>query len=185
MKKKILAITLALCLVFAMTSVAFAADKNTDVHLVVSDDAVSGGGSGTIATVDVTVPTKIVITAQPDTVVATVEQYSIKNNAKTSYIVLDALELTAAEAGNWTKAAYSETAFKALAYNTKQFAMRAKIGEGQYTDLNNKWTSINQNINAEDTLSVSLEALIPTQSQAINDVQIAKLVATISLSTAA
>lgn len=182
--KKTLSIILALCLVFTMTSVAFAADKETAVKLVVSDDT-TGGGAGTIATVDVEVPEAIVITAQKDTVVATVEDYTIANKAKTSYIVLDALELTAAGTDGWTKAAYNEAAFKALAYNTKQFAMQAKIGEGSYTDLNSKWSNIAQNINAEETLTVSLQALIPTQSAAINNTQIAKLVATISLSQAA
>lgn len=183
--KKFLSIALTLCLVFAMTSVAFAADKTTPVNLVVSDDSTGGSGSGALATVDVTVPESIVITAQKGTVVATVDDYTIQNNANISYVVLDSLELSAAGNAGWTKEAYNEAKFKNYATGTKKFAMQAKVGEATtYKDLNSKLSSISQNIMHNTTLTVSLQALIPSQSVAIESQQIANLVATISLSTA-
>lgn len=196
MKKKILAITLALCLVFAMTSLAFAGNVdsssgagNTNVNLTVSAGGEGGsggegggsgtGGGGAVASIDVSVPENITITAQAGTVVATVGAYTITNNADIGQVKLVSLELNA-ETG-WTKEAYVENTFKDYAAGTKKFAMQAKVSGDTYTDLNSKWDNINAAILHNASQTVELQALIPAQSQAITSEKIATLVATISL----
>ena len=195
MKKKILAITLALCLVFAMTSVAFAADVqitgnngSAPVKLVIESSAseppTGGGGAGSDepiivspTSLNVTISEKVTITANNTGVNAS--DFTVTNNTETTAVTIDKLSLADAGTAGWTKAAYDETAFEGYAVGAKKYALKAKIDVDSH-DLYTDWENVDKVLAANGgDATVTFDALISQVTAAVSEVQIGSLTVTL------
>lgn len=188
--KKTLSIILALCLVFTMTSVAFAADTtlsgnsgSAPVVLVIdqSADTPSGGDEPIIitpTTLSVTISEKVTITADSNGVSAS--DFTVTNNTTGSAVTIDKLALADEGNAGWTKAAYDKDAFAGYAVGAKKYALKAKIGSTKSHDLYTDWTNVAEELSVNGgTATVTFDALVSQVSAAVSEVQIGTLTVTL------
>lgn len=196
MKKKILAITLALCLVFAMTSVAFAANTviessnngSAPVKLVIEESAsespVGGGGDEPIIVspdaLSFEISEKVLITADDQGV--SVNDFQVINKSTSAAVVIDELSLADAGTAGWTKAAYDTETFKGYAVGAKKYALQANFdGDNNYHDLYTDWTNVGKELSANGgEATVQFQALLTQVTAAVSEVEIGSLTVTLA-----
>lgn len=194
MKKKILAITLALCLVFAMTSVAFAANTviessnngSAPVKLVIEESAseppAGGGDEPIIVSPDALsfeISEKVLITANNQGV--SVDDFQVINKSTSAAVVIDKLSLADAGTAGWTKAAYDTETFEGYAVGAKKYALRAKIDGETYHDLFNDWINVEKELSADGgEATVQFQALLTQVTAAVSEVEIGSLTVTLA-----
>ncbi len=195
MKKKILAITLALCLVFAMTSVAFAANTviessnngSAPVKLVIEESAsespVGGGDEPIIVSPDALsfeISEKVLITADDQGV--SVNDFQVINQSTSAAVVIDELSLADAGTAGWTKAAYDTETFKGYAVGAKKYALQANFdGDNNYHDLYTDWTNVGKELSADGgKATVKFQALLTQVTAAVSEVEIGSLTVTLA-----
>lgn len=195
MKKKILAITLALCLVFAMTSVAFAANTaitssnngSAPVKLVIEESAsespVGGGDEPIIVSPDALsfeISEKVLITADNQGV--SVNAFQVINKSTSAAVVIDELSLADAGTAGWTKAAYDTQTFKGYAVGAKKYALQANFdGDNNYHDLYTDWTNVGKELSADGgEATVKFQALLTQVTAAVSEVEIGSLTVTLA-----
>lgn len=180
--KKVLSLVLALCMVFALSVSAFAADNETT----------TSGGTATsnvqltaaAANFKVTVPTAFVFSVAADGTVTTATSAAIANESNGQ------VKVTAVKAvGNEWAIVGNGTDFTAVPVNTKQFTMTlngdnfpaAAAGADSALSLGSAWTVID----GGDSLALPYAGDFAEQATALSGANIASVMFTVDWNTAA
>lgn len=134
------------------------------------------------ATFSVTVPTSLPITVDADGNVTTATDAAIINNSGAP-VAVESVEVIGQN--KWEIAPYDKVAVRSLPVNTMSFGLRIELGGiASATSINglSEILAYNSNIDIDrqQKLTITYDALIPAQEKGIRDTQIANVVYTIA-----
>ena len=134
------------------------------------------------ATFSVTVPTSLPITVDADGNVTTATDAAIINNSGAP-VAVKSVEVIGQN--KWEIAPYDKVAVRSLPVNTMSFGLRIELGGiASATSINgpSEILAYNSNIDIDrqQKLTITYDALIPAQEKGIRDTQIANVVYTIA-----
>ena len=202
--KKIIALILSLCMVFALGATAFAAEINTSggsgstpVNLTTTNGGIGGGDSGDITPtkLSVIVPTALPLAMSDDGTVVTATGCRIVNN---SYGAVRVKSVTISSANGWKLTKFgdkSTLAKEKVDSNKLGFAMKIGGGTQMKTTTNNDTQTLISSPIAGcymtgvgdpngNTVKIDYAAIVTPLSSAINNATVATVVFVIEWDTA-
>ena len=204
--KKFLSLALALCMVFAMSATAFAAEitesggsGSTPVSLTTTNGGIGGGGEGgevTPTKLNVTVPTTLPMAMSDDGTVVTATDCKIINN---SYGAVRVKSVTISAANDWHLTAFGpKSSLAAEKVDSNKLGFALSIGGGEQVSTKND-NATQQLISApiagcymtgvgdtaRNTVAIDYSAIVTPLSNAMNNATVANVVFVIEWDIAA
>ena len=169
MKKKILSLICVLSMVICSSAVAFADDSNVAAYMTVPATAI-----------DVTVTESIDMTGAANAVDLTVDKVTVTNNSAAGVVNIDKVAATAAAGWTLVDAA---TDFKALSANAKKLSLTPTLGSSTWdiTKTCPTFAAADSNVGAGASKDITFAGKTGVVTTAVNHVQAATIVVTLSL----
>lgn len=178
MKKTLSLVMICILMLTLATGTAFAAagttESGNEVPVYLKAPAIGDGGAG----IDFTITDRITMTATAGSTELDITDLVVTNNAETGKLRIDSIETEAME--GWTVKPDNAAYFANLKADTKEFSL---VSEGNDFAANARAEYDDTKLVAPSagTQTIAFSGHIGTFLTAVNDVQVAKVVATISV----